>query len=88
MGYDLDEPGVLKAWNTQSESEGSETQYEVCIADHIVEGSGSPREEIVHHKDLRQGNPLSPMLFILAMCVLNLLIIQASQDGLLQPLLV
>jgi hypothetical protein len=35
---------------------------------------------------LRQGDPLSPMLFILVMDVLNSLFSKAREMGLLQPL--
>lgn len=48
--------------------------------------NGLPRECICHRRGLRQGDPLSLILFILVMDVLNLLVQQASEDGLLQPL--
>jgi hypothetical protein len=35
---------------------------------------------------MRQGDPLSPMLFIIVMDVLNSLISKASERGLLQPI--
>jgi hypothetical protein len=49
--------------------------------------NGEPRDLICHERGLRQGDPLSLMLFILVMDVLNYLIQKASNLGLLQPLL-
>jgi len=48
--------------------------------------NGSPGDRIAHRRGLRQGDPLSPMLFILIMDVLCHLIKKASEEGLLQPL--
>ncbi|WVZ85337.1 hypothetical protein U9M48_032277 [Paspalum notatum var. saurae] len=48
--------------------------------------NGSPGERIVHRRGLRQGDPLSPMLFILVMDVLCYMIKKASDEGLLQSL--
>jgi len=48
--------------------------------------NGEPGKIISHQRGLRQGDPLSPMLFILVMDVLNSLFIQAESDGLLLPL--
>ena len=36
MGYHLDEPGVLQAWDTETESGSFETQRKVCMADHAA----------------------------------------------------
>ena len=48
--------------------------------------NGSLGEKIYHQRGLRQGDPLSPMLFILVMDVLCHLIRKASEEQLLQPL--
>jgi hypothetical protein len=46
----------------------------------------SPGEHIAHRRGLRQGDPLSPMLFILVMDVLGLLFSKVEEAGLLQQL--
>ena len=48
--------------------------------------NGIPGESIKHRRGLRQGDHLSPMLFILVMDVLNRMFTKASESGLLQPL--
>lgn len=48
--------------------------------------NGEPGEIIQHQGGLRQGDPLSPMLFILVMDVLNSLSVKAANEGLLQSL--
>jgi len=48
--------------------------------------NGIPGERIRHRRGLQQGDPLSPMLFILVMDVLNSLFTRAAEAGLLQPL--
>jgi hypothetical protein len=48
--------------------------------------NGQPGQRIEHHWGLRQGDPLSPMMFILVMDVLNRLFTKASERNLLQPI--
>jgi hypothetical protein len=48
--------------------------------------NGVPGDFIVHQRHLREGDPLSPMLFILVMDILLWLVQKASEDGYLQPL--
>ena len=48
--------------------------------------NGIPGEHISHRRGLHQGDPLSPMLFILVMDVLGYMISKAAGEGLLQPL--
>lgn len=48
--------------------------------------NGQPRQPINLRGGLRQGVPLSPMIFLLAMVVLHRLLKYAAEEGMLQPI--
>jgi len=48
--------------------------------------NGSAGEKNVHQRGLRQGDPLSQILFILVMDVMCYLVKRASEEGILQPI--
>lgn len=48
--------------------------------------NGEPGTPISHQRGLRQGDPLSLMLFVLVMDVLNSIFTKAESEGLLLPL--
>jgi hypothetical protein len=48
--------------------------------------NGSPGKKIVHARGLRQGDPLSPQLFVLSMEVVTLIFSKAVDYGLLSPI--
>jgi hypothetical protein len=47
--------------------------------------NGSPGRKIAHARGLRQGDPLSPQLFVLAMEIVTLIFRRAADQGLLLP---
>jgi hypothetical protein len=59
----------------------------LCSSSTQVLVNGEPGDLICHHQGLREGDLLSPMLFILVMDVLNSLFQKANDVGLLGPLL-
>jgi hypothetical protein len=48
--------------------------------------NGVPGRKIVHVHGLRQGHPLSPKLFVIAMKVVTLVTCRAAEHGLLSPI--
>lgn len=48
--------------------------------------NGEQGDSIQHQRGLRQGDLLSPMIFILIMDVINSIFVKAGDEGLLQPL--
>ncbi|WVZ54094.1 LOW QUALITY PROTEIN: hypothetical protein U9M48_004954 [Paspalum notatum var. saurae] len=58
----------------------------LCTSSTRILVNGDPGESIKHQRGLRQGDPLSPMLFILVMEALNSLMNFATANNLLQPL--
>lgn len=58
----------------------------LCTASTRVLVNGCPGRRICHARGLRQGDPLSPLLFVLVMEVLNALIHEADRRGIFSPL--
>jgi hypothetical protein len=68
------------------------TDLEMLISGLLMSAStrvllnGIPGDVIFHRRGLHQGDPLSLMLFILAMDALGFMITKAENEGLLKPL--
>jgi hypothetical protein len=58
----------------------------LCTSSTRILVNGEPGEYILHHRGLRQGDPLSPMLFILVMEALNAMVSYAFREHILQPI--
>jgi hypothetical protein len=58
----------------------------LCSSTTQVLLNGTPGKKIFHRRELRQGDPLSAMLFILVMDVLGHMFSKAAAHDMLQPL--
>jgi hypothetical protein len=52
----------------------------LCTSSTRILVNGEPREYILHHRGLRQGDPLPPMLFILVIEALNAMVSYAFKE--------
>jgi hypothetical protein len=58
----------------------------LCTATTKVSVNGVPGRQIEHVRGLRQGDPLSPLLFVLSMEVITILLSKAAELGILLPI--
>jgi hypothetical protein len=75
----LEHMGFLQCWQDWTAAVPSSASTKILI-------NGRLGRRICHARGLRQGDPLSPLLFVLVMEVLNAMIAEADQQGLLSPL--
>jgi hypothetical protein len=75
----MEQVGFRQRWRNIMALIWSQTTFRILL-------NGEPGKPIKHVRRLQQGDPLSPMLFILAMHPLQSLLEKATQDGLLTPI--
>jgi hypothetical protein len=74
----LEHMGFPRSWRDWTAVILSLTSMKVLV-------NGFLGQRIYHARGLRQGDPLSPLLFVLVMEVLNAMVAEADQRGLLPP---
>jgi hypothetical protein len=86
---------LLSAWKILSRASSAE-EVEACVCRDWIAAllhtssrvlvNGAPNEPIQHGRGLRQGDPLSPLLFVVAIEPLRGLLQVATEQGLLSKL--
>ena len=76
---------VLQGWGFGCRWRGWISLLLSTASTHILL-NGQPGAPIAHRRGLRQGDPLSPMLFVIVMDALNRLFVKAQRDNVLQPI--